>query len=233
METITPSEKKTPAWAGVIIVLRAALGVVQSAVLFKLMKNEKKEPLRDTAAYHTALPPAPAAGYGTARSPLWRGRQQPLPYESADPLHAFSRMEDSMNRLFANLLSSYAVPMTSSLANSMAGFDFMPTIDVEETKDAYVVNADLPGLDKDKIQITVRENILTIRGVRESASESRDEAGGIYAQERSYGSFSRSVELPGAVDETAIKAEYANGVLKIRLPKKAGAENNPTKVPVQ
>ncbi|MBU9889794.1 MAG: Hsp20/alpha crystallin family protein, partial [Candidatus Omnitrophica bacterium] len=103
---------------------------------------------------------------------------------------------------------------------------------LEETADAYILRSDLPGLDKDKIGVTVRDNIVTLKGVRETSAESQDEKKGFYSQERSYGSFSRSLNLPGPVDESNISATYKNGVLTVTLPKLVGAKNG-QKVPVQ
>ncbi|HTL47556.1 MAG TPA: Hsp20/alpha crystallin family protein [Verrucomicrobiae bacterium] len=139
-----------------------------------------------------------------------------------------------MNRLFTNLLSNFAAPLSSMMASpAAADFDFMPTADMEEKDNLYIVKVDLPGLDKDQINITVRDGLLTIEGVRKSESESKDDKTGFYSQERSYGSFSRSLPLPGPVDDAGIKADYANGVLTIQLPKKPGTEKNATKVSVQ
>ena len=78
----------------------------------------------------------------------------------------------------------------------------------------------------------MRDNLLTIQGVRKTETQTEDEQGGFYAQERSYGSFSRTITLPGPVDENAIQAEYQNGVLTIQMPKAQG-EKETQKVPIQ
>ncbi|HOW87095.1 MAG TPA: Hsp20/alpha crystallin family protein [Candidatus Omnitrophota bacterium] len=147
-----------------------------------------------------------------------------------DPWESF----DQMSRRMSNLMQ-HAFMFGSPLFQNMpqgAGFDFTPAVDLEETKDAYIVKSDLPGLEKDKINLTVKENILTIEGVRQTANETQDPKTGYYAQERSYGSFARSLSLPGLVDESKIVAEYKNGVLIITLPKAPG-QKDAQKVAIQ
>ena len=91
--------------------------------------------------------------------------------------------------------------------------------------DVNIVRSDLPGLEKDKISVTVENNVLTVQGMRQTSSEADDKNRGFYSQERSYGSFSRSFNLPGPVDDSQINADYKNGVLTITLPKIAPAKN--------
>ena len=74
--------------------------------------------------------------------------------------------------------------------------------------------------------------MLTLQGVRETGSETRDEKRGFYSQERSYGSFSRTITLPGPVDEGNIKADYENGVLTVTLPK-LGKDPSARKIVIQ
>lgn len=102
----------------------------------------------------------------------------------------------------------------------------------EEKNSFYILRVDLPGLDKDKINITVRGTLLTVQGVRASESESQDDEQGFYAKESSYGSFSRTLTLPGPVAEGRIDAKYENGVLTITLPKVEGGKTT-KRVPVQ
>lgn len=92
-----------------------------------------------------------------------------------------------------------------------------PRVDVRETKDAYEVLADLPGLDKKDINISLHDNVLTVKGERKSEDKKEDENQHYY--ERAYGSFSRSFRLPEKVQDKDIKAEYKDGVLRITLVK--------------
>ena len=86
-----------------------------------------------------------------------------------------------------------------------------------EEKDKYVVKADLPGMKKEDIEVSVTQNMLTIKGERKIEEERKDE--GYYYCERRYGSFVRSIALPGSVEVDKIKATYKDGVLTVELPK--------------
>ena len=93
-----------------------------------------------------------------------------------------------------------------------------PAIDVAETKDDIIVTAEVPGLNKDDINISIQENILTLRGEKKQSKEQKDE--NLHRVERIYGSFQRSFTLPTLVDSTKVNASYKDGVLRIVLPKK-------------
>lgn len=97
-----------------------------------------------------------------------------------------------------------------------------PAIDMVEKKDSYVVTADLPGVKKEDIKISVKEDILTIQGERKVEEEVKE--ANYYCCERSYGAFHRSIELPSSVKEKEVKAEFKDGMLHINLPK----EEKPT-----
>ncbi|ALS27525.1 Hsp20/alpha crystallin family protein [Paenibacillus cisolokensis] len=91
-------------------------------------------------------------------------------------------------------------------------------IDVHETDDEIVATCELPGLEKkEDIDIDVQGNVLTVSGTVNRSHEVKEEQ--IYHQERFYGRFQRSITLPAAVNEDAVKASYKNGVLEIRMPK--------------
>ena len=94
---------------------------------------------------------------------------------------------------------------------------WQPTVDVEETKDAFVMKADLPGMNKQDIQISVEDNRLTIRGERKS--EVQKDAQNFHRVERTYGSFCRSFTLPATVVSEKVEATYKDGVLEVSVPK--------------
>lgn len=148
-----------------------------------------------------------------------------------DPFEAMQRIQERMFRMM-NSARTYAPAFMQQMQQDMAS-DFSPAMDMKETDASYIVTYDIPGLDKDKINITTRNGMLTIQGVRETETQNQDEKTGFYSSERSYGSFARSVALPGPVDESQIKADYKNGVLTITLPKEKGAENSAKKIAVQ
>lgn len=94
---------------------------------------------------------------------------------------------------------------------------WMPAADVKETEDAIFVHVDLPGLDKDAIDISLEAGVLTIRGERGfSENESRDQ---YHRLERFYGKFSRSFRLPRNVVVDKVQATFTDGVLTLELPK--------------
>ena len=95
-------------------------------------------------------------------------------------------------------------------------------IDVKEDKDAYKVHADLPGMKKDDIQVTVDGNVVTIRAETKRSTEQKD-GEKILRTERYEGTVSRSFQLPYEIDMTAAEAKYQDGVLDLTLPKRAAA----------
>jgi len=92
-----------------------------------------------------------------------------------------------------------------------------PRVDVKETEDSYQFLADLPGLKKNEIKVSMTDNVLTLSGERKHEKEEKKE--GRHFSERSYGQFCRSFQLPEKVKAEEIKANYKNGVLEITLPK--------------
>jgi HSP20 family protein len=93
----------------------------------------------------------------------------------------------------------------------------VPAADIVENKDGFMVTAELPGLKKEEIKVTVQNNVLTISGEKKKELESQNDMA--HKLERSYGSFSRTFELPAVVDASRINAEFKDGVLKVELPK--------------
>ncbi|MCA9649072.1 MAG: Hsp20/alpha crystallin family protein [Myxococcales bacterium] len=106
---------------------------------------------------------------------------------------------------------------------------FTPSVDVVDEGKAVKVTAELPGLDKDDIQLDVHEGMLTLRGHKKH--EEKHEEEGCYRTERFYGSFSRAVPLPVDVDLGAAEAKFDKGVLTVRFPKKEG-EQKQQRIPV-
>lgn len=90
-------------------------------------------------------------------------------------------------------------------------------LDVSENDDAFMVEAALPGIDPDELDITLEDNILTIQG--ETKAEREVEESRYHLRERRFGRFSRSLQLPTAINADAVEAEYKNGVLTLTIPK--------------
>lgn len=105
-----------------------------------------------------------------------------------------------------------------------------PALDVYEQKDDVIVKAEIPGLTKDEIDITLEGNTLTIKGEKKKEEEVKEED--YYRCERTYGAFSRSIDLPVAVQMDKVNASFKDGVLEIQLPKSEQAKKNVVKVKV-
>ena len=111
---------------------------------------------------------------------------------------------------------------------------FMPSFEVSESKDSYLFKADLPGMQESDLKLSITGNRLTIAGKRESTSEKKDDTfkdATYYVYECSYGEFSRSFTLPDSADTEHVKADLANGVLSLVIPKKPGAQTK--QIPLQ
>jgi HSP20 family protein len=105
---------------------------------------------------------------------------------------------------------------------------WMLPLDVSETEDAFIVKASLPGVNPDDIDISLTENVLTIKA--EIKAEEKIENARYHLQERRYGVYSRSITLPTAVNADAVEAVYENGVLTLNIPK--AEEVKPRKIEV-
>jgi len=99
---------------------------------------------------------------------------------------------------------------------------WVPAVDIRETDDALLVQAELPGIEKKAVTIEVKEDVLTISG--EHRYEKNVHEYRAHRMERNYGSFSRSFSLPSNIDTDKVHATMKNGVLEVRLPKREGAK---------
>ncbi len=95
---------------------------------------------------------------------------------------------------------------------------YLPALDIYEDEDKIVIEADIPGVKKEDIKISVEDNILTIKA--EKKKEEKAEEKDVVYEEIAYGLYAREIDLPHTVDTEKIEAEYKDGVLKISLPKK-------------
>jgi HSP20 family protein len=129
-----------------------------------------------------------------------------------EPIKDFISMQNKMNRLFEDSF------LRSRDSEEM--FDqgtWSPVVDIYDKKDSIVIKAEVPGLEKSDFSVTIKENILTIKGEKRQETEVNEDT--FHRVERSSGSFHRSFTLPKTVDQDKLKAEYKNGVLEIVLPK--------------
>jgi HSP20 family protein len=112
---------------------------------------------------------------------------------------------------------------SSDLWGDAAG-EFLPRVDVSESGKEVRITAELPGLDEKDVEVTVTNNMLTIKG--EKKVEKEEEEGDYYHSERSYGYFDRTIALPQGIDADNAKAQFKKGVLKVTIPKKPEAQSS-------
>jgi len=234
---MTETQKTSPKIKAthIIVALLVIVAVLQTAIFVRQSSNKtrvKDQAVEQMLPSSRALPTSLAAG---PRSRALQTAATPASiFSDADPFEEF----DAMSRRMSNMMRRAFIMATPIMQQVRQATEpdfigsFSPAIDLEDTDEAYIVRSDLPGLEKDKINLTVANNVLTIEGMRQTSKETADQNKGFYAQERSYGSFARSLPLPGPVDESKISAEYKNGVLTITLPKVA-ASKSMQKVPIQ
>jgi HSP20 family protein len=139
------------------------------------------------------------------------------------PVGDLVSMQDEMNRVFEDLWRRS--PRSGSLGAATA---WWPSIDVQETQNEFRIAAELPGLKRDDVKISLTDNVLTLRG--EKRSEQGRESEGWHQMERAYGVFERSFQLTCPVDASKVKARFEDGVLTITLPK--SEESRPREISI-
>ena len=122
-----------------------------------------------------------------------------------------TNLRDELERLFESPLEQFA--RGSQLLNGGWG----PALDVYEDKDNLTVKAELPGMKREEIEVSLHDGALTISGERKS--EKKAEKGEVYRSERFFGRFQRTVALPSPVAADKVKANYKDGILTVTLPK--------------
>ena len=127
-----------------------------------------------------------------------------------EPFRGFSTLHDQVNRLFNEGFRNHG--------DESALTTWAPPVDIYETPNELVVKADLPDVNEKEIDVRVENNLLTVRGERKFEKSVSEE--NYLRVERTYGAFSRSFSLPNTLNAEAIKADYQNGVLSIRMPKR-------------
>ena len=130
-----------------------------------------------------------------------------------------------MNRLFERFGSN--MPSAWTDGGLMA-----PTIDISESDGELTVTAELPGVTEDDMQLSLEDNVLTIRGEKRAEKKNEDEEKKYHLVERSYGSFLRSIPLSFKADPDSVKANFENGVLKITVPKPPEAAQKSSRIPI-
>jgi HSP20 family protein len=115
-------------------------------------------------------------------------------------------------------------------AEVMATADWSPIVDITEDEKEYLVKAEIPGMKKEEVKVTVEDGVLTISGERKAEKEEKTKK--YHRIERSYGKFERSFSLPENVDPTKVTAEHKEGLLQVRLPKTEKTPNKAVEVKI-
>lgn len=151
-----------------------------------------------------------------------------VPFGKRDPwmetFRDLEKMQDEMTRLFDFSLRR------PDRYTDLVEREWSPALDVYDSNDSIRVKADIPGMNKEDIRVSVHGDTLTIEGEKKYEKEVKEES--FIRTERAYGSFYRAITLPGTVDAANVKATYKNGVLELTLPKKEEAKPKEIKVDV-
>lgn len=147
----------------------------------------------------------------------WR-KKQVLPFRDI-----FS-LQDDVNRLF----DEFFVP---GERGGVSGLSFIPSIDISETNEQVKVKADLPGMSEKDIEVTLENNVLTMKGKREEEKETKEE--NFYSKERVCGAFSRQITLPKKINPDSVKAKFRNGVLEITMDKAQEEKSKQVEIKVE
>ena len=155
------------------------------------------------------------------------GSQLPVlrnaPAETApSPLavQSFYDLHRQMARLFAEAFRGFGL-CSPALSSGFSGL-LRPSLDIEEAEKEYRITLEIPGVEKNDIELTFDDGVLYIRG--EKQREQRKSEGAYHCVERSYGSFQRALNLPADADENRIGASFKNGILTVTLGKREGEE---------
>ena len=139
-----------------------------------------------------------------------------------DPFRDIITLREKMNRLFEDAVTARGEE------KDMISSTWTPSVDIFETENALILTAEVPGVDENNIEIKIEDNTISLKGDRIFEKETSEE--NYHRIERSYGSFYRSFTLPRNIDQENIKAEHANGVLRITMPKKPESKPKTVKV---
>lgn len=140
-----------------------------------------------------------------------------------DPTRELDSLQSDVNRIFDRFFEGR--PANGASASRR----WIPAMDLAETDDHLVLRADLPGLTREDVNIEIKDRVLTISGERSTESERQGE--GFHRVERSFGRFSRALNLPQGVDPDQVAAGFENGVLEVKIPKPE--EQKPTTVQIE
>ncbi len=138
------------------------------------------------------------------------------------PMRNLFNLHNQMEKVFSDLFASHEGE------TDMDNTSWMPTVDISETENGFEIRAELPGVSENDVNVSVTDNLLTIKG--EKHQEEETDGKNYHRVERRYGSFQRSFTLPRHVETTGINAGFKDGVLTLEIPKAEAAK--PTEIPI-
>ncbi len=142
------------------------------------------------------------------------------------PFEGIEKVRSEMDRLMDTLL--FGVPQTRDFSEET---EWLPAVDVAETKNEIVVNVEAPSMHPEEFDISLSEGTLTISG--EKKQEKVEEGENYHLTERRYGTFTRSIPLSQEIESDKISAFYKDGILRVTLPKSEGAKKKKIKIKVE
>ena len=140
-----------------------------------------------------------------------------------DPFRNIAALQDRINRMFDDSFSQ-----TGMGDDEISSYGWKPNVDIYEVEDGIVIKADLPGVKKEDVSVEVKDNLLTLKGIRLEDPDVGEQC--YFCQERAFGPFQRTFTLQYNVQPEKIKASFKNGVLKVNVPEPK--EEKPRKIRV-
>jgi HSP20 family protein len=145
-----------------------------------------------------------------------------------DPFRELEEMGERFSRILPTVGRMGRVPEAGREAMTVP--DWAPMVDIVETKDEYLIKAELPEVKREDVKVSVENGVLTLRGERKMEKEEKDKK--VHRIERYYGSFLRTFTVPEEVEEAKVKAEFKDGLLYVHLPKTERAKPKAIEVKV-
>lgn len=143
--------------------------------------------------------------------------------------HSLASFQREMNHLFEHFFKGIELNMTDwDGLNSQ-----VPAIDMIENGDSFIVNAELAGVNPDDVEVEARDGFLTIKGERSEEKKDKDEVANFIRSEISCGYFQRTISLPETANAEKAEATFKNGLLTVKVPKKAEAMQKPKKLQIK
>ncbi len=140
------------------------------------------------------------------------------------PFGEMSRLRKEMDNLMNRFFGETAFP-------KIVSEEWMPTVDISETKDNIIIKAELPGMEAKDVNVSISGDMLTIKGEKKKEKEEKDESH--YYSERYYGNYERSFRLPTGVQSNKAEASFDKGVLKVTLPKVEEAKKKEIEIKIK